>query len=102
MDQEISMGVQLAWEGSQKSVQNKDSRQRRAELMFARLARPSLDKCKLQLGQRVTYNAEPGQIVAINISSLGRWPGHLYPYVVVLDCGLTIRCNNLDLAAEKP
>jgi hypothetical protein len=96
------MGIQLAWRGSQGNAQNRDSRQRRAELMFARLARPSIDQRKLQLGQRVTYNEEPGQIVAINIASLGRWPGHLYPYVVALDCGLMIRCNNLDLSSEKP
>lgn len=96
------MGIQLAWKASADSTPNDRMRRQRSELMFARLQRPSIDRKALRLGQRVAYHAEPGTIVAINIASLGRWPGHLYPYVVALDCGLVVRCNNLDLFTNPP
>ena len=43
---------------------------------------------------------EPGCVIALNIAALGRWPAHLYPFIVQLDCGLTIRCHALDLDVD--
>ena len=73
------------------------NKERRSTLMAARLKRPSSNERTIKLGQQVEYEGESGVVAAINIACLGRWPGHIYPYVVNLDCGLVVRCNNLDL-----
>jgi len=75
----------------------KTIQERRSTMMAARLKRPSQNERKIKVGQCVEYDGERGVVCAINIACLGRWPGHIYPYVVTLECGLVVRCNNLDL-----
>lgn len=72
----------------------------RSRLLRTRLKRPSRDNRPLAIGQRVLYLDDPGRIIAINIASTGRWPAHLYPFLVLLDCGLVVRCHALDLEAD--
>jgi hypothetical protein len=94
------MSLWLAFDNQSQDCTNFDERQHRVNLMLARLHRPSMNNRSIKIGQRVTYLNEPGTVIAVNISNYGRWPGHLYPYVVHLDCGLTTRCSNLDLLTQ--
>jgi hypothetical protein len=94
------MNITLAFKNSKEQPDYKfreSNRERRSALMSARLKRPSRNDRTIKVGQPVEYEGEIGTVSAINIACLGRWPGHIYPYVVTLDCGLVVRCNNLDL-----
>jgi hypothetical protein len=94
------MTITLAYKNSTEHARyqlQESNRERRSALMAARLKRPSSNERIIKVGQQVEYEGESGVVAAINISCLGRWPGHIYPYVVILDCGLVVRCNNLDL-----
>lgn len=72
----------------------------RFRLLRTRMNRPARNNLPLSIGTRVFYMEEPGCITALNIAAIGRWPAHLYPFIVQLDCGLTLRCHALDLDVD--
>lgn len=72
----------------------------RARLLLTRFKRPARNNQSILLGARVRYLDEPGRVIAFNISAIGRWPAHLYPFLVLLDCGLLVRAHSLDLEVE--
>ncbi len=94
------MPLHLAWKSPHPKQPNGTLPGERFKLLRLRMKRPSRNNLQLSIGTRVLYMEEPGCVTALNIAAIGRWPAHLYPFIVQLDCGLTIRCHALDLDVD--
>lgn len=94
------MHLNLVWRSQSPPRDTGEIAGERSRLLRTRLKRPSRNNQALTLGSRVYYMDEPGRIIAINIAALGRWPAHLYPFIVQLDCGLVVRAHAMDMEAD--
>lgn len=96
------MSLQVVWNSPMTTRDAGDVSGERARLLRVRMRRNARNQLPVRLGERVLYMDEPGCVVALNISGMGRWPAHLYPFVILLDCGLVVRAHAMDLEVETP
>lgn len=95
------MSLRLAWNSPHSNRHTGVVPGERFRLLRLRMSRPARNNQPIAIGTRVLYMEEPGCVIALNIAALGRWPAHLYPFLVLLDCGLVVRCHSLDLDVDN-